>query len=161
MRVIEWLRRAHAQDIVGLETLEWRTERAYLATSVFDLRALVADLPALRVRERLSRAWAYLLDDTEDTEPGFPAVFVSLPARPDRPVVVGRSRTCTVRIVDDTMSRRHLALEKDEGHWLVRDLGSTNGTYLEGRAVREAPIMPGQFLDAGNTRLCVTFPTPG
>jgi hypothetical protein len=159
--VIEWLRRAHAQDIVGLETLEWRTERAYLVSSLLDLRALVADLPALRIRERLARLLAGLSAEEDATDPCFSTMFVSLPARADRPVLVGRSHTCTVRVADDTVSRRHLALEKQDAGWLVRDLGSTNGTFLEGVAIREALIMPGQFVEAGNTRLCVTFPGRG
>jgi pSer/pThr/pTyr-binding forkhead associated (FHA) protein len=66
-----------------------------------------------------------------------------------------------VRVADDTVSRRHLALEKRDESWLVRDLGSTNGTFLEGVPIREARIMPGQFVEAGHTRLCVTFPSRG
>jgi pSer/pThr/pTyr-binding forkhead associated (FHA) protein len=157
-RVIRWLCRAHARDVLGLETLEWRMERASLVSTVAELRALVADLPALRVGERLARAWEWLRGRDDEPEPQLLRMFVSLPARPGAPVVVGRSRGCDVRVIDDTVSRRHLVLEKADARWLVRDLGSTNGTFLEGREITQAVIVPGQFVDLGNTRLCVTFP---
>src|SRR5947208_1824244 len=48
-------------------------------------------------------------------------------------VVIGRHPTCDIRITDDTVSRRHACiLEQDDGYY-VEDLGSRNGTYVNGR----------------------------
>src|SRR5260370_17909560 len=48
-------------------------------------------------------------------------------------VVIGRHPACDIRITDDTVSRRHACiLEQDDGYY-VEDLGSRNGTYVNGR----------------------------
>ena len=54
---------------------------------------------------------------------------------------------------DDTVSRRHLELERGPRGVLVRDLGSRNGTLLEGRSVLQAWLLPGDRLALGQTRL--------
>lgn len=57
------------------------------------------------------------------------------------PVVrIGRGGENDVVITDDSVSTRHARLEFDEGAWRITDLGSTNGTSVEG--VRLAPEVP-------------------
>jgi pSer/pThr/pTyr-binding forkhead associated (FHA) protein len=52
------------------------------------------------------------------------------------PCVVGRSRTCPVRLPDDpTVSRQHCILETQGPLVSVRDLGSKNGTYINGQNI--------------------------
>ena len=46
-------------------------------------------------------------------------------------VVVGRSHDCDVVINDARVSRRHTRIAVEDGHWVVRDLGSMNGTFVE------------------------------
>jgi pSer/pThr/pTyr-binding forkhead associated (FHA) protein len=50
---------------------------------------------------------------------------------------------------DDTVSRRHAELWLVDGRWHVRDLGSSNGTYLNGRRVVEAEVIAGDDLTLG------------
>jgi pSer/pThr/pTyr-binding forkhead associated (FHA) protein len=50
---------------------------------------------------------------------------------------------------DDTVSRRHAELRLVEGRWMLRDLGSTNGTWVNGRRVMEAEVAPGDELQLG------------
>ena len=55
-------------------------------------------------------------------------------------VTVGRGAGCQVVIDDDSVSARHATLEYDLGAWRITDLGSTNGTAIEG--VKLAPDVP-------------------
>lgn len=51
--------------------------------------------------------------------------------------IVGRSRSCDVRLREDTVSRLHAAFVFDEQGITVEDLGSSNGTFVNGLKVRE------------------------
>ncbi len=50
-------------------------------------------------------------------------------------MLIGRSRACTLRLNDDTVSRRHCLVAIDEAGVWVGDLGSLNGTFVNGRLV--------------------------
>ena len=50
-------------------------------------------------------------------------------------IVVGRDPLCHLTVEDSRVSRQHLAMEWTNGHWSVRDLGSSNGTFLDGRRI--------------------------
>jgi pSer/pThr/pTyr-binding forkhead associated (FHA) protein len=58
----------------------------------------------------------------------------------DGPVVVGRAEEADVRIDDERVSRRHLEIRRAGGSWRVRDLGSSNGTFLDARPVTEIEV---------------------
>ena len=68
-------------------------------------------------------------------------------------VVLGRSRDSDVRLDDPNVSRRHAELRREEGGWVVADLGSTNGVKVNGRRVSEAPLKPGDEIALGLERL--------
>ena len=53
---------------------------------------------------------------------------------------------------DDTVSRRHAELRLREGSWILRDLGSSNGTWVNGRRVMEAEVAPGDEVVLGACR---------
>ncbi len=61
-------------------------------------------------------------------------------------VVVGRGRWCDVQIPSVRVSRRHCCLVLSGDQVLVRDLGSTNGTWINGRRVEKATLRPGDEL---------------
>jgi pSer/pThr/pTyr-binding forkhead associated (FHA) protein len=68
-------------------------------------------------------------------------------------VVLGRSRECDVRVADLNASRRHAELQKDgEGYWIV-DLGSMNGTLLNGRPIDRARLEDGDRITLGATEI--------
>lgn len=58
-------------------------------------------------------------------------------------VRLGRGETCDIRLQHDKVSRTHAELFRMGQHWCVRDLGSSNGTLLDGKSVGEAPL-PGR-----------------
>jgi hypothetical protein len=55
------------------------------------------------------------------------------------PVLIGRANDSTLVLTDDYVSTRHARISLADGHWVVEDLGSTNGTYLGTRKV-DGPI---------------------
>ena len=65
----------------------------------------------------------------------------------------GRNATNDFRIHDATVSSFHCEIVVSEDTVLVRDLGSTNGTYIDGQQVQEAPLQPGQILRLGSADL--------
>jgi pSer/pThr/pTyr-binding forkhead associated (FHA) protein len=70
------------------------------------------------------------------------------------PVVIGRGSDCQIRLDDDYSSTRHSRLFLSEGEWWVEDLGSTNGTYLDGqRVTRPVPAEIGGSIRIGRTTL--------
>jgi hypothetical protein len=48
-------------------------------------------------------------------------------------VIVGRSSTCQIVVQDEQVSRHHAELRREGGQWVVRDSGSANGTFVNGR----------------------------
>jgi pSer/pThr/pTyr-binding forkhead associated (FHA) protein len=63
--------------------------------------------------------------------------------------VVGRVDANDVAIEDDSVSRRHAEVRKSGTGFIVRDLQSANGTFLNGERVSEAPLRPGDVVKFG------------
>lgn len=69
---------------------------------------------------------------------------------------VGRSRTCQVTLADASASRTHAVLIAREGVVVLRDLGSSNGTWVDGARVSgEAPLRNGALVTIGETVMTV------
>ncbi|HSK22145.1 MAG TPA: FHA domain-containing protein [Egicoccus sp.] len=69
-------------------------------------------------------------------------------------VTLGRSAGVDVVVDDVYVSDEHAQILPDDGGWSVRDLGSTNGTYLNGAKVtRPTPLAVGDELRLGKTRI--------
>jgi pSer/pThr/pTyr-binding forkhead associated (FHA) protein len=64
-------------------------------------------------------------------------------------VVLGRSRECRVRLPDADTSRRHAEIVCGGGRFVLHDLGSTNGTFVNGERVSERALEPGDRLRIG------------
>lgn len=70
------------------------------------------------------------------------------------PLEIGRAESCDIRVEDTYVSQAHARLYAKDGAWLVEDLGSTNGTFLnEARVVGPAEIAPGDIVRVGKTTL--------
>jgi adenylate cyclase len=63
--------------------------------------------------------------------------------------VVGRAPTCDIPVIDPTISRRHAEVECRDGEVIVRDLGSSNGTFLNGTRVESGTVSPGDTVTFG------------
>jgi len=73
------------------------------------------------------------------------------------PAKIGRGGDVQVRLDDPYISRCHCEIEEKEGVLVVRDLGSKNGTYVNGFRITEALLMPGYKLSMGQTRFLVCY----
>ena len=74
-----------------------------------------------------------------------------IPLPNDRPFVIGRKRGDYL-IEDGLASAAHAQILPDDNGWVIRDLGSTNGTLVDGRLVREGELRPGAEITIGKTR---------
>ncbi|MFP5284716.1 MAG: FHA domain-containing protein, partial [Thermoanaerobaculia bacterium] len=68
---------------------------------------------------------------------------------PGRTFVVGRAVDCDLPVLDPTISRHHAELQATESGLRVRDLGSTNGTCVDGERVGAALVPPGAWITFG------------
>ena len=71
------------------------------------------------------------------------------------PIVnIGRADYNDLVIPDDSVSSQHAKLTRREGVWVITDLGSTNGTMVDGeRITADTPIAPGAFVRFGDIQL--------
>jgi pSer/pThr/pTyr-binding forkhead associated (FHA) protein len=81
--------------------------------------------------------------------------------------IVGRKEDADVRVDHKSVSKQHCVLVKTDGLLLVRDLGSTNGTRVNGQRVRRAALMPNDQVSFASIRFKVHLgagepqPAPG
>lgn len=69
---------------------------------------------------------------------------------PSRVTVIGRRHNCDLRIPLESVSRRHCQLAEEDNHFRLRDLGSKNGTLLNGQKVEEEKkVEAGDFIQIG------------
>jgi hypothetical protein len=145
-RTVASLGDAYASGALGPETLALRVDAAFRARSEDEFRALTADLPRRwsdAVRARLASL----------RRPRVPTVHVAPPPEGPGPWMIGRSDDCRLVIAHGTISRRHALVERVEEGLEVRDLGSLNGTWVNGWRVDRATVRPGDTLRLGDVRV--------
>jgi hypothetical protein len=139
-QTVAQLRDGYVAGRIGTDTFARRIDDALHSASHDELRGLTADLPA-QPPPRLARLRALL----RRRGLGLPEAGELLEAH----LVIGRSSACQLVLAHDTVSRRHAELRIENGCWLLRDLGSSNGTWVNGRRVVEAEVRPGDLIHLG------------
>jgi hypothetical protein len=107
-----------------------------------------------------SAAWSGQPDGRADPPAPAPLGF---PRGSGTTFTIGRTQDCDLRISDMSVSRRHAELTRGEDGWLLSDLGSHNGTRINGWLVREpVPLRPGDTVQFGSALFVVQqAATPG
>jgi pSer/pThr/pTyr-binding forkhead associated (FHA) protein len=67
----------------------------------------------------------------------------------DQPIVIGRGEDADLRIDSDLVSRRHAVIERLHTHYVLRDEGSTNGTFVGGERVDYKRLSEGDLIKIG------------
>jgi hypothetical protein len=139
-RLARTLNSAYAEGLLSERTLTYRLDVLF-ASPVIDPVKLVGDLtrrvPRRRRRRRSEKGILLGLDWNGAQDE----------------LVIGRHPACDVVMADTTVSRRHARLVFRDGGWIVQDLGSTNGTRLNGRPVGRCRVRPGDQLALGDQLL--------
>jgi pSer/pThr/pTyr-binding forkhead associated (FHA) protein len=118
------LKRLCAFDWLVWEPGQWRPARSNVETMM--------GLPAQT---------AATVDELKSSE----SLVIALEPRADRKdVTLGRAG-CDISIDDRTLSSHHLSFHFDEHHWLVHDVGSRNGSLVDGKKLGKQPVQ----LEAG------------
>jgi FHA domain len=72
----------------------------------------------------------------------------------DQQITLGRANDATLVVNDDYASTHHARIFPQDGQWIVEDLGSTNGTYLDRqKVIRSTPVPVGVPIRIGKTVL--------
>ena len=79
--------------------------------------------------------------------PAAAGVLREVDLRRKRRVLIGRGEDCDVRLVSDRVSRHHCEVVYKDGHCELHDLGSTNGTYLNGRRIQNEILTDGAVIN--------------
>ncbi len=163
-RAIRELRDRSVEGRISFDTFMRRLDSAFQARSREELASLLDDLPphgrvaghltgaaaaVSGVMVRLKAAWR------QPQQPRLP--HLALPEVGRDRLTIGRASVCDLVLDDLTVSRFHAELWQRDGKWLLLDLGSTNGTRVNGwRVTGPAPIRPGDHVSFGAVRLRVT-----
>ncbi len=65
-------------------------------------------------------------------------------------IVLGRGDDCDITVVDHSVSRRHVRFDLDIDGYLVTDLDSTNGSFVNDTPARRTPLADGDYVRVGN-----------
>lgn len=158
-RIARRLNSAYAGGLLSEETFAHRIDDL-LTSRLVDPFALVGDLNlrrlppswarfGIRVRSRLARF-------TGSAFPSSGVVLLALDWDGGRgELTVGRHAGCDLVMDNPTVSRRHARLKFRDGKWIVHDLQSKNGTFVNGAPVGRCELRPGDELCLGEERLTI------
>jgi hypothetical protein len=146
---IRVLRDSRTDGRLSTATFEERVERALAARDATELRQLTSDVS----RVTRVRAWLAHAVRSEPPAPALGEACLRLSDVGERPYVVGRSRQADLVVGADTVSRRHAQLARRDDAVVLTDLGSTNGTWLDGRRVGQVEVVRGDVLWLGDLPL--------
>jgi hypothetical protein len=99
------------------------------------------------------QTWAWLRPGGDSTRSGFPL-------NKDH-IVVGREVQCHVMLNDNSVSRQHTSVTRLAEGYLLKDMGSSNGTYVNGHRIQEALLKDGDRISIGDCEFWFEAPASG
>ncbi len=150
------LRERFAEGRMSADTFEHRMELVLQARVRSELTAVLADLPGRSPHRRgklrqLARRLGRRVRPRRGLAMQRQPTLLLLPAAQQQRFTIGREPTCDMTLGDMTVSRLHASLQREAGGWLLMDLGSTNGTRLNGwRVTTPSPVRPGDYVSFGD-----------
>lgn len=135
-------------DLVGVGPVQARLVAVEKATATVARPAAVDDSGATRVRMAVPR---FVLRGVSG------AAFGKTYPVPG-PVVIGRQQDCDISIPSEEISRRHAQVKPTADGLMVEDLGSANGTFINGKRVQAGLMRPGEELRLDAIRFLLVAP---
>ena len=153
-RVVRVLRDRTVEGRLSTDTFADQVGLAYSAESRRELAELVSDVRPARGPRRLLLAaieWISALDADIEAAWARPRVpSLGLPSTEGVRLTVGRAPSCDCVLPEECVSRRHAELRRDGERWFLRDLGSSNGTRVNGMRISDdVEVRPGDRLSLG------------
>lgn len=159
-RIARTLNAAYGDGLLSEHTLSQRLDQL-CASHVIEPAGLLGDLTfrsSAAVPTRLSRVGQYtrwvLRDRWRPAPPASMLLALDWDGGDDD-LLVGRHRSCDIVLDDLSVSRRHARLRFRDGHWILQDLQSTNGTLVNRAPVVRCQLHPGDELHVGTVHMLV------
>ena len=118
-----------------------------VAGGLLDLCALVLILCAYKEKKTGRKRWYKISGDMELAEKG-----ASYSLECDE-IIIGRHASADIRLMDMSVSRYHAVLTVSNGIWVITDLGSKSGLYINGRRVKQSRLYENDLIKFGNYKL--------
>lgn len=93
-------------------------------------------------KKSIESEWGWLYSQTTAFRSGYPI-------KKDR-ILIGREVGCGVFINSESVSRRHAEIVRTPSGFLIKDLGSKNGTYVNGKRIEEVGLLGGEKITIGD-----------
>lgn len=153
-RIIRTLRARSVEGRISHDTFVTRMDQALRARSRSELNDLVQDLPpAGGFGARLTTAvgtLSELVGRVRGAWRGSRLPSLPMPSGDRARVTIGRSADCDLLIPDPMVSRHHAELQRVGSQWMLVDLGSSNGTRVNGwRVVEPVTVRLGDQVSFG------------
>jgi hypothetical protein len=151
------LNAAFAQGLLSEHTLSYRLSLLF-GPQLIDQGQLIGDLTLRRENSRRSapfrKAWSALVATMRPmnarVEPLAASLLLVLDRAESERLLVGRHPSCDVVVDAPSVSRRHAQLTHRAGTWVIQDLASTNGTWVNGERVGRTALRAGDILTLGS-----------
>ncbi len=160
-RLASTLNAAYASGLISDRTLAFRLDQVF-HRRVIDPRSLIGDLSRRQrsesIRERISNSLTLMVNDLHAAlrPTSTPDALLGLDwGDQDQELIIGRGTACDIVIGHESVSRRHARLIRRDGAWILHDLGSTNGSFVNGSRIGRCSLQPGDDVWLGGFLLRV------
>lgn len=118
-----------------------------VAAATLDICALVLILTAYSERRSCKKRWDKMTGDMELAEQG-----MTYPLVCDE-ILIGRHASADIRLPDISVSRYHAMLTIFNGVWIITDIGSKSGVFVNGNLIKQAVLRENDTINIGVRRL--------